>query len=481
MRHAMTRRRLLAVGLGMSGAALLAACSSSPPASPVATAKPAESKPAETKPAETKPAAPVAAPASPAAAASPAAQVAPAPGASQQTGTFVFASYDEGESRQQATNTFFARNYPNMKVQYDITPGLDPYFVKMQTQIAGNAPPDYMLMHETRALSYAAQGLLSNLDEYQNANPMPGKPEDYLGAVERKYKGSFYFWPSGYGEWVLALNKDLFEKAGVPLPQDTYTWQELVDTAKKFTKLGPDTFGFIGWDNLGTLNLWYPTLKAYGGETFNEEDTQCLLNTPEAIATLDLIRDAYTSKAVPDPATVQTPNAGRGIFFSGKAAMMYFLNGQFDLLHKNRQGDWKYGMMTLPAGPKGRFVRFGGSSYAIPKGSKYPKVAWELTRYLLSDEEAAKLYAGGLSSRADFFEKYSSPSPEVAAMLPNWRQVSIEEGVKYRTFVRYSKIGSAFSPMVYSEAAGLVDGSKTAEQVANSITQKANQMLKDFK
>jgi len=35
--------------------------------------------------------------------------------------------------------------------------------------------------------------------------------------------------------------------------------------------------------------------------------------------------------------------------------------------------------------------------------------------------------------------------------------------------------------MVYSEAAGLVDGSKTAEQVANSITQKANQMLKDFK
>jgi ABC-type glycerol-3-phosphate transport system substrate-binding protein len=138
-------------------------------------------------------------------------------------------------------------------------------------------------------------------------------------------------------------------------------------------------------------------------------------------------------------------------------------------------------MLSLPAGPKGRFVRFGGSSYAIPKGSKHPQIAWELTRYLLGEEEAAKHYAGGLSSRAEFFEKFSSASPEVAEMIPNWRFVSIEQGTQFRTFVRYSKIGSEFSPMVYSEAAGLVDGSKTAEQVANSITQKANQMLKDFK
>jgi multiple sugar transport system substrate-binding protein len=185
--------------------------------------------------------------------------------------------------------------------------------------------------------------LLTNLDEDQNTLPMPGKPEDYMGAVERKHKGSYYFWPSGYGQWVIAYNKDLFDQAGVPYPEDSYTWRDLVDTAKKLTKLGPDTYGLIAWDNLGTLNLWYPTLKAHGGETFNEEDTQCLLNTPEAIATLDLIRDAYTSKAVPNPATVQTPDAGRGIFFAGKAAMMYFLNGQFDLLHKNRQTPFKYG------------------------------------------------------------------------------------------------------------------------------------------
>ncbi len=398
----------------------------------------------------------------------------------KMTGTFNFAAYDEGESRQVATKNFFAKNYPQMQVQFDITPGLDPYFVKMQTQIAGNAPPDYMLMHETRALSYAAQGLLLPLDDYQNALPMPGKPEDYLGAVERKYKNKFYFWPSGYGEWVLVYNKDLFDKAGVPYPDDNYTWQSLVDTAKKFTKL-PETYGFNGWDNLGTLNLWYPTLKAYGGETFNEEDTACLLDTPEAAATLDLIRDAYTSKAVPDPATVQTPNAGRGIFFSGKSAMIYFLNGQFDLLQKGRQGNFKYGMLSLPAGPKGRFVRFGGSSYAIPKGSKFPQVAWELTRYLLSDEEAVKLYSGGLSSRADFFEKYSSPPPDALENVPNWKTVSVDQGTKFRTFVRYSKIGSQFSPMVYSEAASLVDGSKTGAQVGKSITEKANKMIKEFK
>ncbi|MBV9173474.1 MAG: extracellular solute-binding protein [Chloroflexi bacterium] len=447
MKHAMTRRQVLKGVGALGGMAVLAACSAPAPSTATPTT------------------------------------VAPLSAAdkAKTTGTFNFASYDEGESRQQATNTFFAKNYPNMTVKYDITPGLDPYFVKMQAQIAGNAPPDYMLMHETRALSFAAQGLLTNLDAYQNAQPMPLPPEQYLGAVERKYKGSFYVWPSGFGEYVLAYNKDVFDKAGVAYPDDNYTWQSMIDTAKQVSSKLPATFGFLGFDNLGTLNLWYPALKGYGGETFDETDTQCLLNTPEAIQTFDLIRDAYTSKTTPDPATVQTPNASRGIFFAGNGAMIYFLNGQFDLLQNNRQGNFKYGMLSLPSGPKGRFIRFGGSSYAVPKGSKFPQIGWELTQYLLNDEEAVKLYSGGLSSRADYFEKYSSPPPDAMAMLPNWHQASIEQGVQYRTFVRYSKIGSQFSPMVYSEAGALVDGSKTAAEVANSITDKANQMLKDFK
>ena len=106
-------------------------------------------KPAESKPADAKPAALAAQPATSAPAdAAPcearrveaAKKVAPAAGASQESGTFTFAAYDEQESRQVAANECIAKNYPNMKVQYDITPGLDPYFVKMQTQIARQCP-----------------------------------------------------------------------------------------------------------------------------------------------------------------------------------------------------------------------------------------------------------------------------------------------------------------------------------------------------
>ncbi|HZO29794.1 MAG TPA: hypothetical protein VFH48_27780, partial [Chloroflexota bacterium] len=51
-----SRRRFLAVGLGLSALSLLAACA---PAAPSSPAKPAETKPAEpAKPAESKPAAP---------------------------------------------------------------------------------------------------------------------------------------------------------------------------------------------------------------------------------------------------------------------------------------------------------------------------------------------------------------------------------------------------------------------------------------
>lgn len=395
-------------------------------------------------------------------------------------GPFTLASHNEVESRQQAANTFFEQNYPNVDPRYDITPGLDNYFVKLQAQIAGGSPPDVMLMHETRARAYAAQNLILPLDEFQAANPMPRPPEDFVGEGNYVYGGQRYYWPAGWGHYGIVYNKDLFDRAGVPYPTDDWTWREFVDIAKRFGSL-PDTWGFTGWDNLGNLNYWYPLLKAYGGETFDEEDTQCLLNTPEGVETFDLIRELWCSNAMPEPATVEQlgGSGGYALFLEGRSAMHYFLVGDFAGLHPNRNGDFNYGLIAVPAGPRGRFIRLGGSSYGISQGAAQPQVAWELIRYLLSDEWAATLYPQ-LSAVPEYYERSSAPPPESLAMIPNWKQVAVDQGLQYATFVRYSKIGTQFSPMVSAETAALADCSRSAADVVASITEKAEQMFEDF-
>ncbi len=398
------------------------------------------------------------------------------------TGTFTISSHNEAEARKTVCDAFFAKNYPNLKPAYDVTPGLDAYFLKLQTQIAGGTPPDYMLMHETRSVGFSAQGLLLPLDDFQKANPMPGKPEDYAGLEQLKYKGKTYVWPATFANYAMLYNRDIFDKAGMAYPKDDWTWQDLLEICKKLSK-PPDQWGITIWDDPGWLAGWYPILRAYGGETFNEEDTQCLLNTPEAIQTFDYMREHWCSKTTPTPAAMKQLGGGYAMFLEGRVGLNYFYTGYFKHLHENRKGGLKYGLIALPKGPKGRFIRIGGSSYAIPKASKFPQVAWELMRFMLGEEEGAQIaaQAGVYTARVDYFIKYSAPTGEAATMVPNWIQVAVDQAKQFGVFVRYSKISTQFSPMVGAEAASLADCTKTAAEVAKSITDKANQMLKEWK
>ncbi|MBI4786409.1 MAG: hypothetical protein HY782_05115 [Chloroflexi bacterium] len=104
-------------------------------------------------------------------------------------------------------------------------------------------------------------------------------------------------------------------------------------------------------------------------------------------------------------------------------------------------------------------------------------------RYQLSDPEGVQFGYddGGGTAKVDFFLKYYAPTGEVAAMVPEWKTVSVDQPLQYGVFVRYSKIGTQFSPMVAAESAPLADCSKSAAEVVKTITDKANQMIKDFK
>jgi len=449
---AISRRKMLKLSAVAMSGAVLASCGATPTATPVP-------KPTST---------PVPLPTA-------------TPDKAKMTGTFTVAAHNELEARKKATDAFFKKNYPSMTVNYDITPGLDPYFLKMQLQIAGGTPPDYMLMHESRAAAYSAQGLLLPLDDFQAAKPIAGKPEDYAGLVQLKYKGKSYVWPATFANYCILYNKDIFDKAGVAYPKDDWTYQDMLEIAKKLTK-PPDVWGYTANADPGWAPEWYPRLKAHGGETFDEGDTQCLLNSPEGIQAFDWLRNAWVSKAAPAPAAIKQAGGDYAIFLAGQGAMNYFYTGYAMDVFANRKG-FKYGLAALPAGPKGRFIRIGGSSYAIPKGSKFPQIAWELLSYQLGDPEGVQLgyddKAG--TSRVDYFLKYFAPTGDAAAMVPEWKTVAVDKALQFGTFVRYSKIGTQFSPMVAAEMAALADGSATTAAVMKKIADQGNQMIKDFK
>lgn len=407
----------------------------------------------------------------------------PTADSSEKTGTFTFAAHNEWEARLELTEEFFERNYPSMTWKHDVTPW-DGYWVKLQSQLAAGTAPDILLSHETRAKAFAAKGLLIKLDDYQAANPMPGELDEYVGLEQLRYQGSMYVVPSLFASYVMLYNKDIFDEAGVAYPKDDWNYDDFLELAKQLSD-APDQWGHVLWNDPGWQGDWYPILKAYGGESFNDEDTECLLDSPEAVQTLDYMRENWCSEVVPSPAVAEQGGGALQLLYAGRAAMGYLNPASLERFHEARAEEFNYGIVFLPSGPKGAYTRIGGSQYAIPVGSQNPEVAWELMRWMIGTEEAMQIEHGihneCQTSRVGLHAKFNAPkAPEVIEMVPNWREVAVEMALQHGIFIRHSKIGSEFSPMLKAEMDALADCSKTAAEVAQIITKKANQMLDEF-
>lgn len=140
--------------------------------------------------------------------------------------------------------------------------------------------------------------------------------------------GRVYGVPSNAAANALFINKDLFDKAGLPYPAGPWTWNEFLPLAQKLTlrdaKGRPRQFGLLcdWW-------LWPNFVLQWGGRIYTEDGTRCVVDSPEAIAGIQFLHDLiYKYRVMPGPveeAAMATQGGwGAGTitqFGGGKAAM----------------------------------------------------------------------------------------------------------------------------------------------------------------
>ena len=372
-----SRRAFLVGTVVVVGSGLLAACSAPAAAPPPTSAAPA---------AAAAPTQGQAGPAPTAAAAAPAVKTSP-------SGVFRYAIDNDTETRKPVVEAFLAKNYPNVKAQFEVTP--EGYFEKLLSQIAAKNPPDLAYIHESRFLDFASQGALQPLDDYMAKQPLIDGNDKYgLEVLKRNnnYKGKWYTMPIGMAYLFVRYNKTIFDKSGVPLPTDKWTWDDLKGAASKLTKDaaggGSKQWGWIGWDP-GWMPSWWPLMQSYGAFHFSDDLSQCILNNPAGVQVLDFMRSTWADKVSPTPAAkTQLASGTVKLFEGGLAAMDYVLSPNVISSLKNIGDKFEMGIELFPSGPKGQFVRTGGSSMSIPVGAKNADLAWEVLRFMIGDEQA---------------------------------------------------------------------------------------------
>lgn len=464
-------------GSSTSGSA--SAPTSAPAATSASTASSATAAPAATT-ASTSASGTPAATSATSASAQPAATTAPN---TTVSGTFRYAIDNQTETRQPAVDLFLQKNYPNVKARYEVSP--QGYFEKLLAEIAAKTPPDLAYIHESEFLNFASQGALQDLDPYMTKLPLIGGNDKYPLEILKPnnwYQGKWYTMPLGTATYFIRYNKTMFQKAGVPLPTPSWTWDDMYKAAAALTNAqsNPKVWGWIGW-NPGWVTAEWPLLKSNGGMFFNDDATQCILNNAEGVATLDYMRKTWIDKPQVSPtpaAEAQLQSGTTQLFESGYAAIDAVLSPNVISSLKLINNKFEMGIEVFPTGPKGYFIRGGGSEMSIPVGAKMPDLAWETLRYLLGDEEANKLVADWMDGnpllREDYILKYNVP----AGPLHDKMSTIVTDffNQNHGTTVQYSKIGT-FGNICSSNMDKLAAGQVTAKQCADAIVADTNKQL----
>jgi multiple sugar transport system substrate-binding protein len=300
--------------------------------------------------------------------------------------------------------------HPHIRVFY--VPDPEPFADKMLADFQGGTAPDVFQGCCVHFPTWAQQGYSLDLRPYVEADLPQEIIDDWNSAQYRSFflkDGRQYGLPKYHGALALYYNKDLFDEYGVAYPDETWDHDDYVDAIRRLTHDRnsdgqTDLWGTmldVSWDRIQVhVNGW-------GGHLVDPDDpTKCLMGEQEAMAAMEWIRARmWDDRVMATPLDVQNMST-RQSFIEGHVAMVE--DGSWALKDILAGADFRIGVAPFPAGPVQRVTLATTDGFGIYAGTKHPAEAWELVKFLISQEY------GRAMARASFLQ------PARASLLDDW-------------------------------------------------------------
>jgi multiple sugar transport system substrate-binding protein len=290
---------------------------------------------------------------------------------------------------EELTAQFMEEN-PDIEVELINVPG--DYVAKILTMISGGDIPDVMNTNDPLRAKLSSRGLL-DLTGYMQNSPYRFLDSDVMFPEFRDMLSDGDYQPGdpllgvglGVGTHLLSYNKALFDEAGVPYPEDSWTWTEdILAAAHKLTRDTngdgkPDIFGISGLDYGGIEAVLGSFVQAFGGEVYDFGNDKVLVDSPQAIAGLQFAQDLiYKHKVAPTPSETQSLLGGG--LASGKVGMYIMPTFEIPSTVKSMTDPWA--LANMPVGPARRATTFYGGALSISRLTKNVDAAWRYIEFM---------------------------------------------------------------------------------------------------
>ncbi|HID15523.1 MAG TPA: extracellular solute-binding protein [Candidatus Atribacteria bacterium] len=220
-----------------------------------------------------------------------------------------------------------------------------------------------------------------NNEKYKTDGKKLQKDDFFKGFLKDSYyEGKFYSMPV-FGEIeMIALRKDLFDKAGIPIPK---TWDELRDAAIKLTS--SDMWGYSTcWARITLLKVIFSAVKGRGGRVLDEKGNLSF-NDPITREAIKWFVDLRNKDKAMQPNIHEEFNNSRDEWKKGKVAIFHnWLS--WGIEGAKLIGEDKVEYIPVPGTSKnGTMIYMGG--VIVPKAGHV-----ELAKLFIAEEIEAKWF-----------------------------------------------------------------------------------------
>jgi len=373
----------------------------------------------------------------------------------------------------------------NVKLEPLIIPGEGTEWnQKVTISLMAGDEMDIIYQNATTYQKFATANLLEPLDSYIAAE---GYDIDKIyGTSITKYMDKVFMLPAFRDIHVTMYNKDLFDKAEVPYPDNaTWTWEKYTEAAKAITNEKEGIYGsyMLDWDNYFMLSARQKQVPEYKPDGTSNYDDPAFAESMKFFGDLgnelkvqpDMI--SFKSKKMPWDSFLTSGTIGQ--FVVGHWALQTAMD------KKLYPRDWKLGLAIMPQVDEGGKAVMGiMGGYSIASTSKHKQEAYEALKVLaenqwtlpgivparvdLSDEEINQIF----QPMADAFKDDGISIEELkAAILDPSLQIVNEKIVG----PGMSKITS----LIPAEGELYASKQRTLEQTMAELKKKADEAIKE--
>lgn len=272
-----------------------------------------------------------------------------------------------------------------------VSPPMENADQKLSQMLMAKQKIDVIEVRDQTFTQFSNNGWIAPLNSYlkdwEGMSTLSETAQFYMNA----YSEDTYFVPYGFFQKALFYRADWFKEAGLEAPK---TWQELVDTAVKFTDPSKNRYGYsfrgaqgvtgyldmVVWGNLGMEKLASPIAGYLLGD-----GSKAMWSDPAAKEAIELYKRLYAEGSPKDAIAWGFPEMVQG-FIGGTTAML-IQDPEVIAMCTSDMEEGTWAVAPLPTGSSGQaLIPTGFAGWGITSYTEHADLAAELVKFISNEE-----------------------------------------------------------------------------------------------